>query len=347
MAPAEAPHPSAPPAAPGAARWSNGPAKLGVDEATMQPLADSDETHEVTAPPMLARPSAPKRTLLGMPAQEVPGAPQLDRDGRTTRPLAPGDVAHANRGARSDFDEDERTEVQAAATVVDDLPTSRTGRAEPDLEEARTIARPAPRSRPLDPVATTLTANLPQPRSSGSLHSTAALPAAPTRLTQTPSLAPTRPTRLPSGQLPEPLPPSPRLGDDEDAMPWLDVGPTPAAAMAELPPMPEHPASGSIVDAVKYLMPLATAIWARRKAQDAIRALLHGDQRLLDSVLRDLGRVAREEGVNVPALADEMRRVVSEEERRNGADKQIAAADAAMKKKSSAGTSTRASGRPS
>jgi hypothetical protein len=72
-----------------------------------------------------------------------------------------------------------------------------------------------------------------------------------------------------------------------------------------------------------YLPPLAKAIWARKKAQDNIRALLHGDQKLLDQVLRDLGRAAREAKLDVPAVAEEMRRVRAEEDRRSGADKQL------------------------
>jgi hypothetical protein len=96
--------------------------------------------------------------------------------------------------------------------------------------------------------------------------------------------------------------------------------------------MPESPKSGSIVESVKYLLPLAKAMWARKKAQDAIRTLLHGDQRLLDSVLRDLGRVAREERVVAPAISEEMRLIAGDEERRAAAEKAMADAEAAMKK---------------
>jgi hypothetical protein len=99
-----------------------------------------------------------------------------------------------------------------------------------------------------------------------------------------------------------------------------------------LPPMPEGPKSGSPIQAVKYLLPLGRAIWARKKAQDAIRTLLHGDQRLLDTVLKDLGRVAREEKLNAPALADEMRLMKEQEERRGAAEKALADAEAAAKK---------------
>jgi hypothetical protein len=108
--------------------------------------------------------------------------------------------------------------------------------------------------------------------------------------------------------------------------------PTPAIPTMALPPMPEGPASGSPIAAVKYLVPLGKAIWARKKAQDAIRTLLHGDQRLLDSVLKDLGRVAREEKLTVPALADEMRLMKDQEERRAAAEKALADAESLAKK---------------
>jgi chromosome segregation ATPase len=74
------------------------------------------------------------------------------------------------------------------------------------------------------------------------------------------------------------------------------------------------------------------AVWARKKAQQSIRTLLHGDQRLLDSVLRDLGRAAREAEVQTPAIEDEMRRVREQEERRANADRQSADAEASMHK---------------
>jgi hypothetical protein len=73
-------------------------------------------------------------------------------------------------------------------------------------------------------------------------------------------------------------------------------------------------------------------MWARKKAQDAIRTLLHGDQRLLDSVLRDLGRTAREEHVVAPAIADEIRLISAEEDRRSAAEKAMSESDAAVKK---------------
>jgi len=334
---AAAPHDAfAPTAAPGTLPPvkpvpTNGPGKSLPSAATLKPYNENDETHEVAAPPM---PSAPTGTLLGIPAQEIPGsmhpASQGDSERRTTKPLSLTDVAKsAKRGQVRDFDDDDddaQTAVQAPATIVDDLPTSRNPRADADAsEDAPTTARPAPRSRPIDH-RTTPPAGVPTKPS--------LLPK--TRQTQAPPAAmslPTKPTRLPSGQMPEPLPPPPsRVGNDAGAFPTMDAGPTPAIPTLALPPMPEHPKSGSIVDAVKYLLPLAKAIWARKKAQDAIRTLLHGDQRLLDSVLRDLGRTARAENVIAPAITEEIRLIAAEEDRRSAAEKAAADAETAMKK---------------
>src|SRR5262249_3739908 len=116
------------------------------------------------------------------------------------------------------------------------------------------------------------------------------------------------------------------------SFPLLDPGPTPALPTMALPSMPAHPKSSSVIDAVRYLMPLAKAIWARKKAQTALRTLLHGDQRLIDSVLRDIGRVAREVDLDSPALADEMRRVKEQEARRGNAEREVADAETAGKK---------------
>ena len=116
--------------------------------------------------------------------------------------------------------------------------------------------------------------------------------------------------------------------NDEVPLPRMELSPTPVLPTLALPPMPPPPRGGKIVDSVLYLLPLAKAIWARQKAQKTIRALLHGDQRLLDSVLRDLGRAAREAHLQVPAVADEMRRVKAEEERRGRAEAQMVEIDA-------------------
>lgn len=103
---------------------------------------------------------------------------------------------------------------------------------------------------------------------------------------------------------------------------------TPLMPTLALPPMPAPPPAPTIFSSVRYLYPLARAIWARRAAQRSIRELLHGDQRLLDQVLRDLGRAAREEDLALPAIADEMQRVRTEEDRRAQADDTIQRADA-------------------
>jgi len=283
---------------------------------------------------MNAKGAAPTGTLLGIPAQE-PGslfpAAHGDSEKRSTQPLSLKDVAKGGKRP-ADFDEDDdnaQTNVQAPATIVDDLPTSRNPRADLDsMDDHPTTARPAPRSRPIDR-ARGLTPGAGVPTRPSVMP--------PTKQTHSPPVAaPTKPTRLPSGQMPEPLPPppaSPRaVGNDAGSFPSMDMGPTPALPTLALPPMPESPRSGSIVDAVKYLLPLAKAMWARKKAQDAIRTLLHGDQRLLDSVLRDLGRTAREEHVVAPAIADEIRLIAAEEDRRNAAEKAMADSDAAVKK---------------
>jgi hypothetical protein len=111
---------------------------------------------------------------------------------------------------------------------------------------------------------------------------------------------------------------------------------TPLLPQLALPPMPPSPvvtpAWKSIFESVKYLVPLARAIWARRQAQQTIRDLLVDDQRLLDGVLRDLGRAAREEELAVPAIDDEMRRVKEQEGRRAQALKQLESAEAGKKK---------------
>jgi hypothetical protein len=127
-----------------------------------------------------------------------------------------------------------------------------------------------------------------------------------------------------------PPPPSAELGGDTDENApnqLMEGGHTPVLPTLALPPMPPPPRSGKIVDSVMYLLPVAKAIWARKKAQDNIRALLHGDQKLLDQVLRDLGRAAREAKLDVPAVAEEMRRVRAEEDRRGKAEQSLIEVD--------------------
>jgi hypothetical protein len=339
-APAGVPHVASPPTAstltPPTQHKShppNGPlAKSASGDKTLKPLADDDDeneetmTREVPSPP-----SAPTGTLLGLPAQEIgsstrpASASERDSGRRTTKPLGVAAIAHEAQRKPS-FDDE-------AATTVDDAPTSPTPKLDEELESAQTRSRPAPRSRPLESLSTT-----PPPIGGKRPTPGYGIPTKPSPLPLS-STMPTKPTPLPQKpsypnlRTPEPLPPPPgRVGNEAGSFPQLDMQPTPAIPTLALPPMPEHPKSGSIVDAVKYLAPLAKAMWARKKAQDAIRTLLHGDQRLMDSVLRDLGRVAREAEVNAPAIADEMRRIVEQEERRQLAEQQAAEGEAATKK---------------
>lgn len=314
---------------------SNGPTARPGDR-TLRPEREVDEdneetmTREVPSPPH----SAPTGTLLGLPAQELGASTKIalesERDSgkRTTKPLGIATIrGEARKG--SVFDED-------AATTVDDSPTAPNPKAEEDLEQAITRARPAPRSRPLDsPPASPPVP--PPPRRPTPSYGVATKPV------PSSSTAPTRPTSMPAPpgarkqpiMTPEPLPPPPppgRVGNEAGSFPQLDIAPTPAIPTLALPPMPQTPSSGSIVDSVKYLPPLARAIWARKKAQDAIRTLLHGDQRALDAVLRDLGQAARAAEVNAPAVADEMRLIREQEERRATAEQAVADGEGALKK---------------
>ncbi len=99
--------------------------------------------------------------------------------------------------------------------------------------------------------------------------------------------------------------------------------PTVGRAPDELEPMPGTPAPG-LVPAVKYLLPLARAIWARHKAQAALRALLHGDQRLVDDTLHDLGRAAWQEPERPAELRAELARADEDDERRRDEEKEVA-----------------------
>jgi hypothetical protein len=94
-----------------------------------------------------------------------------------------------------------------------------------------------------------------------------------------------------------------------------------------LPPMPAPPAAADMLGAVMYLLPLGRAVWARQRAQKVVREQLYGDQRLLDVALGDLGRVAREEQVDVPPIRDELHRVMEQEARRTQSDNESARVD--------------------
>ena len=283
----------------------------------------------VSPPPL---PKAPTGTLLGLPAQGIASpmqpASEHERDSgrRRTQPL--GLPQLAGEAKPLEFD-DRPTEIGAPAMSIDDGPTRPQERLDEELEEAPTKARQLPKPRPNERMTTTPAMGVPQRKPTPP----AGVPQRKMELPPRPSLPPasstmeTRPTPLPAE-----LPPPPKVSNDAGAFPQLDLAPTPAMPTLALPPMPESPKSGSPLEAVKYLVPLGKAIWARRRAQDSIRTLLHGDQRLLDSVLRDLGRVAREEQLPVPALADEMRRMQEQEDRRGAAESAIAEAESASKK---------------
>ena len=90
----------------------------------------------------------------------------------------------------------------------------------------------------------------------------------------------------------------------------------PVPPFLKLPPMPTPPALQSAWASVKYLPPLLRAWWARVWAQRTLSALVFADQRALDGVLKELGRAAREAGVDAPQVAEEMKRVQAEEARR-------------------------------
>jgi hypothetical protein len=104
---------------------SNGPTKAAPSDATLKPYADADETHEVISPKTLPpSKSAPTGTLLGIPAQEIPGSPLMPAshgdhsERRTTKPLSLTDVAKGvKRRGDPDFDDDAQTNVQAPATT--------------------------------------------------------------------------------------------------------------------------------------------------------------------------------------------------------------------------------------
>jgi hypothetical protein len=121
--------------------------------------------------------------------------------------------------------------------------------------------------------------------------------------------------------------PSITYQSSEPAPPVLAAGSTPFLPALALPPMPVGPSPPNLFGSVKYLVPLFRAMVARKRAQRSIRRLLHDDQHLLDQVLKDLGRTAREHDLDVPAIADEMRKVKAEEQRRAQAEADSAKAD--------------------
>jgi hypothetical protein len=132
---------------------------------------------------------------------------------------------------------------------------------------------------------------------------------------------------------PEDLPAPPEVAPPLDVVappPPAEPSPTPFLPTMALPPMPAAPSSSSVVAAIRYLPPVARAVWARRRAQKTIGELLIGDQRLLDRALRDLGCAAREAELDLPLIADEMKKVHAQEERRAQAQAAIADAQARL-----------------
>jgi hypothetical protein len=95
---------------------------------------------------------------------------------------------------------------------------------------------------------------------------------------------------------------------------------------AAVPPMPLPPGT-ALLPAVRYLLPLARAVWARIKAQRVLRDRLHGDQRLLDDTLHDLGRAAWEEKTRPAELREELGRADEDEGRRKQAEGDAARLD--------------------
>jgi len=144
----------------------------------------------------------------------------------------------------------------------------------------------------------------------------------------TPAALPPAPTpkRPPSVKRQLERPPEDPDTHDDVPFPRVDLSPTPVLptmAVPPMPPAPNAPGVQGVLAAVKYLAPLARAIWARQKAQKTVRALLHADQRVLDQILHDLGRAARETQLDAPVVADEMRRVKAEEDRRKKAEEAL------------------------
>jgi len=305
-----------------------------------RPAAHDDSLAPPTVPgPPRPTASAPTGTLLGLspvvaptpqppPPVRVPGPEDSQR--RQTKPLqvnngtlpkpepsaAPSTPPSRDGTPRrpSLFTQsvvDEPQPVAATATPdSDEILTTPNPRVGPDSLVQPTVERPARRTPP-PPVSMEPTP-LPPP----------IVPPPPRpRRDSAPRPAPTSP----------PVDDAPALLDDagaalvppSSASSSAALPPTPAIPTLAVPPMPPAPSDPTVMSSVKYLWPLARAVWARKKAQKTIRELLHGDQRLLDQVLRELGRAARQENPDLPGLADEMRRVKAEEERRAKADADI------------------------
>jgi hypothetical protein len=124
---------------------------------------------------------------------------------------------------------------------------------------------------------------------------------------------------------------SPEMRTTETSIPGsMDTPLSPVAGEGgedpEVPPMPLPPAPG-ILPAVQYLLPLARAVWARIGAQRALRDKLHGDQRLLDDTLHELGRAAWTESARPAELREELGRADEDEGRRKHCETEVARID--------------------
>lgn len=260
--------------------------------------------------PTLTPPPPPKpghKTVLGIGAYDPPTAPSI----KVPPPGAPRPSTQPGLQPMGPQDSERREtkplSVESAASAAKQQ--QKTTAPKGVSAHAPTLAAPA------KPAPAKTTVGRPKPTGFDEDAATTVDPHAPKN--PLPPPAETHPLLKPS--------PSELGGDTDENAPNqpMEGGHTPVLPTMALPPMPPPPRGGKIVDSVMYLLPLAKAIWARKKAQDNIRALLHGDQKLLDQVLRDLGRAAREAKLDVPAVAEEMRRVRAEEDRRGNADKQI------------------------
>ena len=119
--------------------------------------------------------------------------------------------------------------------------------------------------------------------------------------------------------------PSARLAQAEALPPIAPDGATPPS----VPPMPPIPGPG-LVPALKYLAPLAKAVWERYQAQGRLRASLHEDQRAVDQVLHQLGEAAWKDRSRPAELRDELGRADEDEERRRNAENEVARLDMSM-----------------
>jgi chromosome segregation ATPase len=97
--------------------------------------------------------------------------------------------------------------------------------------------------------------------------------------------------------------------------------------LAALPPMPPAPAERGLGPLGRYLVRLAVAIRARRRAQAELQKLLVGDHRLLDQSLGELGEVAREVDAADPTLHPQFELIERAEARAMELAKEIRAAE--------------------